>query len=152
MARCKLRPEHITRARELAALGLPLASIAEACGIHRSTLHEWRAQNPDFSDAIHEGHRQGEQALVDRMHAAAHQGDTKAAQWLLTHCPAWRDHWSDAAATRAAVQKVLGAVVDVLMHCPELSPDQRERLLLEFQARGLGRLETETAGGSDRAG
>lgn len=141
--RRKLSPEAPARARELAALGLPLGAIAEALGIHRSTLHRWRTEaaaeglERDLSDAIHDGHQQGETALVQRLHRAAAEGDTRAAQWLLTHAPAWRDRWSDAAATRRAVADTLREVVGVLMGS-DLPPEQIERLLLALQARGLG--------------
>jgi transposase-like protein len=141
--RRKLSPDAPARARELAAMGLPLGAIAEALGIHRSTLHRWRSEaaseglERDLSDAIHDGHLEGEAALLERLHRAAAGGDTRAAQWLLTHAPAWRDRWSDAAATRRAVADTLREVVAVLT-ASDLPPDQIDRLLLAMQARGLG--------------
>lgn len=140
--RRKLSSDAPARARELAAMGMPLGAIAEALGIHRSTLHRWRTEaaaeglERDLSDAIHDGHQEGEAALLERLHRAAADGDTRAAQWLLTHAPAWRDRWSDAAATRRAVADTLREVVAVLM-ASDLPAEQIDRLLLLMQARGL---------------
>lgn len=141
--RRKLSPDAPARARELAAMGLPLGAIAEALGVHRATLHRWRSDaatqglERDLCDAIQEGFQQGEQALVERLHRTAADGDTRAAQWLLTHSPRWRHRWSDAAAARRAVADTLREVVAVLT-ASDLPPDQIDRLLLAMQARGLG--------------
>lgn len=142
--RRKLTPELIPRARELAALGLPLVAIAEACGVHRATIHRWRTEagpeglERDLCNAIHEGHRQGEEALVQSLFAAADRGDTRAAQWLLTHARAWRNNWSDAAALRRELNALLKEVVEAIRACDALTPDQRHRLFLTMQARGIG--------------
>ena len=136
-ARRKLPPDAPERARKLAALGLPLASIAAALGVHRCTLTEWRQTEPDLADAIQEGRQQGEAALVERLHKLAKGGDARSAQWLLTHSPDWRESWSDAAAERRAVQRTLTSVV-VAIDAAGLTDDQRNRLLLTMQAQGIG--------------
>ena len=137
----KLAPDASERARKLAALGLPLASIAAALGVHRATLHRWRTEagpegpERDLCDAIEEGRQQGEAALVERLHKLAKGGDARSAQWLLTHAPDWRENWSDAAAERRAVAasqaRTLAAIDSV-----GLNPEQRYRLLLALAAAG----------------
>ncbi len=151
--RRKLLAEGPARARELAALGLPLTSIAAALGMGRSTLHRWRTEaGPDgpereLWDAIHEGRRQGEATLVARLHKAAAEGDTRAATWLLTHAPHWRESWSDAAAERRSERRILAEVVEAIA-AAGLPSDQQTRLLLTMQASGLGiPLDSEELGG-----
>ena len=148
MTRRKLSADLIPRARQLAELGMPLGAIAEAAGVHRATLHRWRSEaaaaglERDLCDAIEGGHQAGETALVERLHAAAAQGDTRTACWLLTHCQAWRDRWSDSAAERRALAAQLQAVVGVIV-AADLTPEQRERLLLQMQAAGVGACEAD---------
>lgn len=145
LSRRKLSPDAPARARELAALGLPLATIAAALGVHRATLHRWRTEPSDdplvraLCDAIHAGQQAGAVALVQRLMQSAQDGDAKAAQWLLTHAPAWRDEWSDASAVRREVQAVLGTVCRVIQNS-DLTLEQQDRLALQLQAAGLGRL------------
>lgn len=138
--RRKLIPELIPKARELAALGLPLASIAAALGIHRCTLTEWRAEEPDLAAAIDAGRQEGEAALVQNLLQAARQGDTRAATWLLTHSPAWRDGWSDAAAVRREVERTMAQVVAAIEGCSALTVEHRRALFLALAARGVGDL------------
>ena len=68
---------------------------------------------------------------------AAGDGNTWAATWMLTHHPALRDQFSDAAAERRAVQRTLSGVVAAI-ETADLTDDQRTRLLLNLQAQGLG--------------
>ena len=141
--RRKLTADLIPRARKLAALGLPLAAVAEGCGISRQTLHRWRTEaaaeglERDLSDAIEEGHRDGELALLRRLHRAAADGDTKAAQWLLTHAPRWRETWSDAAAERRTERRTMATVLQALA-AADLPAETETRVLLQLQAHGLG--------------
>lgn len=141
--RRKLSPALIPRARKLAALGLPLAAVAEGCGISRQTLHRWRTEaaadglERDLSDAIEEGHVAGELALLRRLHRAAADGDTKAAQWLLTHAPRWRETWSDAAAERRTERRTMALVLQALA-AADLPAETETRVLLQLQAHGLG--------------
>ena len=148
MTRRKLSADLIPRARRLAELGMPLGAIAEAAGVHRATLHRWRSEatadglERDLCDAIEGGHQAGEVALVERLHAAALSGDSRTAQWLLCHCPAWRDRWSDSAAERRALAAQLQAVVGVIV-AADLEVAARDRLLLQLQAAGLGACEAD---------
>ena len=140
--RRKLRGDLPGLAHDLAALGMPLATIAKAAGVHRSTLHRWRtdaaAEGPEraLSDAIKDGYRDGEMRLIQQLHDAAAKGDTSACKWLLTHAPQWRDNWSDSAAERRALQAQLSIVVRVIAEA-NLAADQRDRLLLQLAAAGL---------------
>lgn len=140
-SRRKLHPETIPRAQELAAMGLPLASIAAALGVHRSTLAEWRATEPALADAIHRGHHEGEAALVRRLHA----GDERSAQWLLTHSPQWRNSWSDAAALRRELQRHAGKFMAALQ-ASNLPPELERQILLNCAAQGLGICEQDRPG------
>ena len=133
--RRKLPADAADRARKLAALGMPLASIAAALGVHRCTLHEWRQSEPDLADAIQGGWQEGEAALVERLHRCATEGDARSAQWLLTHSPAWRDHWSDAAAERRAVAASRARTVEAI-EASTLTAEQRRELYLRLAAAG----------------
>ena len=149
--RRKLTADLIPRARKLAALGLPLAAVAEGCGISRQTLHRWRTEaaaeglERDLCDAIEEGHRDGELALLRRLHRAAADGDTKAAQWLLTHAPRWRETWSDAAADRRTERRTVALVVQAIA-AADLPAEIETRLLLQLQAHGLGAIAADGEG------
>jgi hypothetical protein len=138
----KLNEELITRAAQLAALGWSQKSIAEACGVHHDTLGSWLASGvtEDGTDeecrlyrAIHEASVVGEAALVKKIA----DGDTRDAQWLLTHSPRWRNTWSDGAALRRELGSVLTTVVQVVQQS-DLTPEQQDHLLLRMQAAGLG--------------
>lgn len=141
--RRKLSPALIRRVRELAALGLPLAAIAEGCGVARQTLHRWRTDaaadglERDLCDAIREGHLKAELALLKRLHRAAADGNTKAAIWLLTHSPQWRETWSDAAAERRTERKTMATVLQAIA-ATDLPRETETTLLLQLQAHGLG--------------
>lgn len=139
----KLSPELIARVRELAATGLPVASIAAGVGCHRSQLWEWRKRGEDgtgsqleadLADAIREGRAEGERAIVARLAASRDGAD---ARWLLTHSPAWRDGWSDAAAERRALAAQCGRVMQAL-DSAALPPEVERRLLLHLRAAGVG--------------
>jgi hypothetical protein len=67
----------------------------------------------------------------------AEKGDTRAATWLLSHSPTWRDSWSDASHVRREVQKVGGMFVAALEEEPSLRAEQRERVMLRARAKGL---------------
>jgi hypothetical protein len=131
----------VAQARQLAALGLPLQSVAAGVGIARGTLHRWMRNPTDdleraMGDAIHAGRSEGQQKLVAALHQAAANGDVRAITWALSHSPQWRDHWSDAGADRKAVAQAMAKVVYALDAAP-LTPDQRLAVLLQLQAQGI---------------
>lgn len=135
----KLNPSLIEKAGKLAALGWSQRAIAEACGVSEQQFSEWlNSSSPtelesELSEAIQEAASAGEEALV----AKIAQGDTRDAQWLLTHSARWRERWSDAAATRRELNNLLAAVVQVVQQS-DLTPEQQDHLLLRMQAAGLG--------------
>jgi hypothetical protein len=137
----KLNAALIEKAAELAALGWSHKAIAEACSVSEQQFCEWlgNARGPEpteleaeLSVAIQEASLSGERRLV----AKIADGDTRDAQWLLTHSVRWRDRWSDAAATRREVMNTLAAVVQVVQQS-DLTPEQQDHLLLRMQAAGL---------------
>lgn len=138
----KLNAQLIAKAKRYAALGWSQKAISEACAVSEQQFSGWlssaRGESPtelevELSEAIQEAALKGEENLV----AKITDGDTRDAQWLLTHSARWRDRWSDAAAERRAVQQALGTVVQVIQ-ASGLNPDQQDQLLLRMQAAGLG--------------
>jgi hypothetical protein len=138
----------INRAAELVALGLPMASIAQACGVHRATLATWvsaglqpgaKGLERDLADAIQAARAEGEEHLIRRLHKLAEHPEhgVRASTWLLSHSPRWRDQWSEAAHARREVQKVVAMFVAALEEEPSLRAEQRERILLRVRAKGL---------------
>ncbi len=141
--RRKLTAEKVKRAEELTAMGLPMLSIAQALGVNRCTLREWIAAGlePDASEleaalaaAIQRGRVEGEEQLVKHLHKMAEKGDTRAATWLLSHSPRWRDSWSEASHALREVAKVVGMFVAALEKDHTLLPEQRERVLLSVRS------------------
>ena len=141
--RRKLEDWMPARAGELAALGLPVISIAAALGIHRQTLREWiQAGSSDtateleasLTACIRAGRAEGERALVQRL---INSQDTKGATWLLSHAPGWRETWSDAAAERRAVAAERGRMLQAL-EAAGLPAEIERRILLHLQAAGVG--------------
>ena len=138
----KLNANLIDKAGKLAALGWSQRAIAEACGVTEEIFCIWlgnaKGDSPtelelQLLQAIQDAATAGEEALV----AKIAQGDTRDAQWLLTHSARWRDRWSDAAATRREISNTLATVVQVIQQSG-LTPDQQDQLLLRMQAAGLG--------------
>jgi transposase len=143
----EITSDHIARAEELAAEGLPQASIAAGLGVSYDTLNRWlklaREGGGDDSHrqicaAIQRGTLRGEQQLLGFIRAKAAEGESRDAQWILTHSPRWRDTWSDAAAARREVQRTMNEVVAAIEATPGLPPEQREAVLLSLAARGIG--------------
>lgn len=138
----KLTPELIEKASRFASLGWTQKMIAEGCGVSEAQFSEWlnsgrktggTDRETELSKAIHEASTSAQARLVARIS----EGDTRDAQWLLTHSPRWRDMWSDAAATRREVNNTLATVVQVIQQC-DLTPEQQDQILLRMQAAGLG--------------
>lgn len=149
MAR-RLTPELIQRAGELAALGLPMLSIAKGCGVTDRALYGWLKAAREGTGGelevrllhtIQEAHTKGELKLVQRLQRLAEEGDGKAAMWMLSHGAA-RDSWSDAAATRREVSRVLGLVADGIQSS-RLTPEQQEEVILAMRCKGVGLPEEE---------
>jgi hypothetical protein len=142
----EITPDHIARAEELAAEGLPMTSIAAGLGVSYHTFLKWvnlgRSGTGDDShsaifSAIQRGSFKGEQQLLSFIRAKAAEGESRDAQWLLTHSPRWREGWSDAAATRREVDRTVADVVAAI-EAASIAPQDRRTVLLSLAARGIG--------------
>jgi hypothetical protein len=139
----KLNDEMIEKVRFLCQYGAPLEHIAPAVGVTYESIRQWLAnakgpnptpQEVGLSAAINEGRAAGGLKLVSKIADSANNGDTRDAQWLLTHAPAYRRHYSDnAAASRAFADGVQAAVQG--LQAAGLSPEQERQVLLHIAAR-----------------
>ena len=138
-----LTPEHVEIARRVSETGGALATVATACRTPLRTVQHWIEKAKDgtgselhdaFWRAIQDGHHEAEIRAIARITESM---DPRDAQWWLTHHPATRDTWSDAAATRREVQATLQTVVQAIQGS-DLTPEQQDHLLLRMQAAGLG--------------
>lgn len=141
-----LTPELVAQAEVLANDGLPLDMIADAIGVAPRTCQDWlkAAREGDSSDlkqqflrVISTAHRNWAKSLVGSVRKSADDGNSWAATWILTHHPALRDHFSDAAAERRTERRTMATVLDAVA-AVGLSPEQEQTLILQMQARGLG--------------
>jgi transposase-like protein len=139
----KLTPEVVELAREAASAGGAWTTIAAACNVQEETVRLWvreaKAGREDglyqaFLTAINEGRHQAELKALRKITAF---DDSRDAQWWLTHHPSTRDTWSDAAATRREVDRVLSMVAKGVSESG-LPPDQQRAVLLSIRANGAG--------------
>lgn len=139
----------IPLAHELAAEGFSMATIASKLGVGRSTVWDWlqtakSGKGTDlqnrFLDAIQSGAGNVEKkclsALARALNSDECRDSTPAATWMLTHHPLIRDSWSDAAATRREIDRVLGQVAKGI-HESRLPDDQKQAVLLSIKAQGI---------------
>ncbi len=59
--------EHAKAAYALRLLGWTYATIAEEMGISRQTLYNWRAEHPDFDEALNNGGAIADAAVADSL-------------------------------------------------------------------------------------
>jgi transposase-like protein len=127
-----------------------MRSIGRACGVTAPALYGWlKAAREGTGDqleirllhTIQEAHTKGEARLVKRLQQLADDGDAKACTWMLSHGPA-RESWSDAAAVRREVSRVLGLVADGIQSS-RLTPEQQQEVILAMRCRGVGLPEEE---------
>lgn len=144
----KLTPQLVEQVQELSAQGLPIGIICSQVGINHSTAWRWiqdSLQDEDepeslkarFRKAIDDSGAALAKVQLQNLRNQAADGSTQAATWLLTHHPATREHFSDAAADRRVEKRTMAAVVDAIASSG-LPPEQERLLLLNLQARGLG--------------
>ena len=67
--------------------------------------------------------------LIGKVAESADNGDLKAATWMLTHSPAFRDHYSDSAAMNRARQEGVEMVVKAIAEAGLPSDTERDLLL-----------------------
>jgi hypothetical protein len=137
-----LTPQLIEVAEEAAAAGGALSTIAAACGVHFDTVTHWlevhkKGTGNDlhaaFFQAIQRGQHQAELRAVRKICEFA---DSRDAQWWLTHNPRTRETWSDAAATRREIDRVLGQVAKGILES-RLPDDQKQAVMLSIRAQGI---------------
>lgn len=139
----KLNDDVIKKVRFLAEFGAPLEHLAPAAGVSYVTLWQWlknaKGPNPTPEEikllkAIEEGRAAGGMRLIGKVAEAAENNDLKATTWMLTHSPAFRDHYSDAAAIeryrREGIEMAVQAIIDA-----GLPPDREHDLLLRISAK-----------------
>ena len=129
--------------RFLAEYGAPLEHIAPAAGISYpliwQSLKNAKGPNPTpeelkLLEAIEAGRAAGGMRLIGKVAEQADEGDFKAATWMLTHSPAFRDHYSDNAAINRARQEGIEAAAQAIAEA-KLAPDQERDLLLRITAK-----------------
>jgi len=139
----KLNYELIEKVRILSEFGGPLEHIAAAVGVSYRAINEWIANAKTdkgtqleilLLQAIDEGRAKGGMRLANIIAKAADEGNTRDAQWMLTHSPAFRNHYSDNAAIVRARQEGIELAVQALAES-ELSPEQERDLLLRIQSK-----------------
>jgi len=139
----KLNDDVIKKVRFLAEFGAPLQHIAPAAGVSYDLL--WQslknAKGPDptpeeikLSEAIEAGRAAGGMRLINKIAEQAENGDMKASTWMLTHAPAFREHYSDNAAATRARQEGIEAAVQAIAEAG-LTPEQERDLLLRITAK-----------------
>lgn len=156
-----LTPELVEKSRELARVGLPIALLSKVIGVDERTCYRWMKEGKEenrplqtaFRQAILESGPEIARQHLSHISTQAANGSTAAATWMLTHHPQLREHFSDAAAERRAVQKALGQVVTAI-ETSGLSQEQKTNLFLAMQAQGLGLADTPATddGSSDAYG
>ena len=139
----KLNAEVIEKVRCLAEYGAALEHIAPAVGVSYDALRMWvrNAKGDDPTEeeillltALNEGRAKGAHKFINIITNCAQDGDSKSAQWMLTHSPAYRRQYSDnAAATRARIEGIEAAVSAIAE--AGLNPEQERTILLRIQAK-----------------
>lgn len=139
----KLNEDIISKVRMLAEYGAPVEHIAPAVGVSDSALRLWLANakgdNPTEEEmallaAFNEGRSAGGMRLIAKIAESASNGDTKDAQWMLTHAPAFRRHYSDNAAVTRALREGIDMAVQAMAEAG-LTPELERNLLLRIQAK-----------------
>jgi hypothetical protein len=123
----KLNDDVLKKVRFLCEYGAPLEHIAPAVGVSYAAFRLWldNAKGNDATDkelallaAVNDGRAAGGLRLVSKIAESADKGDTKDAQWLLTHA------FSDGVQAAVAGLQAAG-----------LTPDQERAVLLQISAR-----------------
>jgi hypothetical protein len=139
----KLNDDVIKKVRFLAEFGAPLEHIAPASGVSYALLHQSlkNAKGPDptpeelkLLEAIEAGRAAGGMRLINKIAEQADNGDMKAATWMLTHSPSFRDHYSDTAAANRARLEGVEAAVQAISEAG-LTPEQEREVLLRIAAK-----------------
>lgn len=139
----KLNDELIEKVRVLSEYGGAIEHIAPAVGVSYASLKAWlsnaKGNAPTEKElallaAFQEGRAVGAHKYIKIITDCAQEGDSKSAQWMLTHSPAYRKNYSDnAAVTRARAEGIEAAVTAIAE--ANLTPEQERTILLRIQAK-----------------
>jgi len=139
----KLNAELIEKVRVLSEYGGAIEHIAPAVGVSYQSLHLWlhnaKGDNPTelelkLLEAFQEGRAVGAHKYIKIITDCAQEGDSKSAQWMLTHSPAYRKNYSDNAAVTRARAEGIEAAVSAIAEA-NLTPEQERTILLRIQAK-----------------
>ena len=127
-----------------------MQAIAAGIGVDRKTIYSWiqaakSGKGSDLQIQFHHIIQSGAVGVEKRCLAALDRAitstdcrdSTPAATWILTHHPLIRDNWSDAAATRREIDRVLGQVAKGIAESG-LPLEQQQALILSIRANGVG--------------
>ena len=139
----KLNDDVIRKVRFLAEYGAPLEHIAPAAGVTYESIRQWllnaKGPNPTpqeiaLSAAIEAGRAKGGMRLIGKIAEQADNNDLKASTWMLTHAPAFRDHYSDSAAMNRAKQEGVEMAMQAIADA-KLPPDVERDVMLRITAK-----------------
>jgi AcrR family transcriptional regulator len=139
----KLNSKVIEAVRHLAEYGAALEHIAAAVGVSYEAITLWlrNAKGTDPTEeeiqllqALNEGRAAGAHKFINIITSCAQDGDSKSAQWMLTHSPSYRKHYSDNAAVTRARNEGIEAAVSAIAEA-NLTPEQERTVLLRIQAK-----------------
>lgn len=139
----KLNDELIEKVRVLSEYGGAIEHIAPAVGVTYQSLHAWfknaKGPNPTeleikLLEAFQEGRAVGAHKYIKIITDCAQEGDSKSAQWMLTHSPAYRKNYSDNAAVTRARAEGIDAAVSAIAEAG-LTAEQEKMILLRIQAK-----------------
>ena len=71
MSKKSYKPEYVSQAEKLAALGLTDAEIATFFGVAARTLHRWKINYPEFAESLTEGKRMPDERVRQKLYQRA---------------------------------------------------------------------------------
>ena len=85
------KPEHASRARELAARGATNPDLAGRFGVARSTICQWIASHPEFAEAVQQGRDVADATAVEFLSRASPDTTTRPRRSsFIAANPGWR--------------------------------------------------------------
>ncbi len=119
----KLTEEVVRKLEEAIAMGTPFRLAAKYAGIAESTLHDWRAKKPEFSEQLGQVEGRAVVTLLALIQKAA-QEDWRAAAWKLE-----KRYPEEFGKQVHELQGKDGGAIQIE------ATDARDRLMLEVDAR-----------------
>lgn len=100
----KFKEEYISEGEKYAAIGLPLRDMAFIWDVTDDTITNWKAEHPDFSDALKRGEARKKMRLLTAMFKSAENGNAAVQIFLAKN---WLDMRDAQAMDHAGEIKVL---------------------------------------------